>query len=96
LCCIPKWGKNNECVCFKVKHKRVHIAQDQAQTETTLNIAQLHHKEKLQIQTPGKNKEEKKALARIPSLGGYLPMTQLTPFLEDKTNRVILLSLDAG
>jgi hypothetical protein len=84
-------------VCFKVKHKRVHIAQDQAQTETTLNIAQLHHKEKLQIQTPGKNKEEKKkALARIPSLGRYLPMTQLTLFLEDKTNRVILLSLDAG
>jgi hypothetical protein len=36
------------------------MAQDQAQTETTLNIAQLHHKEKLQIQTPGKSNEEKK------------------------------------
>lgn len=70
---LPKWGKNNECVCFKVKHKRVHIAQDQAQTETTLNIAQWHHKEKLQIQTPGKNKEEEKRGTCWDSLPWSLP-----------------------
>jgi len=78
MCCFPNGAKTTSvCVCFKVKHKGVLWPKTRPKLKPHLTLPNYATRKNYKSKLQEKIMKKKKALARIPSLGRNLPMTQL-------------------